>query len=226
MKKKSPPQSKISLLIIAEILIGISASVLSFFIFLKLAVNIESVHQIDVFISMLVYELRTPLLTTLMFGITALGNELILIFMVAILLISIVRRHKREAVMVVLIFLLGVFLNLLLKEIIGRARPDISPLISEQFYSFPSGHAMNAFVFYTTLILYVYRVSRSVVLTMISALINGSIIVLIGISRIYLGVHYFTDVLAGFVAGFWLISTALAVEKSLRLLWRRRKSAT
>ncbi len=226
MKKKTQSLYRTALLPATEIMIGISVSVLSFIMFLMLAKNISSIHQIDVFMSMVVYELRTPMLTTLMLAITSLGNELLLIFLVAILLISIIRKRKREALMVILVFISGVFLNLVLKDIIGRARPDMSPLIVEPLYSFPSGHAMNAFVFYSTLILYVHRVSHNITITLVSVVINCSIILLVGISRVYLGVHYVSDVLAGFIAGFCWIAIALSVEKTLQLLWRRRQIAT
>lgn len=223
---KGKVQSKISFLILVEILVGIIVSVLSFVLFLKLASSIESIQQLDMMVNTLVYEWRTPLLTQVMVIITMLGNELLLVLLLAVFFFSIIKKHKREAVRVVLIVLIGAIINLVLKDIIGRERPTTSPLILEPLYSFPSGHSMNAFVFYSMLVLYVRRVSRSWKLTAISTVLNGCIIVLIGLSRVYLGVHYLTDVLAGFIAGFCLITTALVVEKSIALLFMRRKNTT
>lgn len=226
MKTRTKVQYKVPLLVIIELVVGVSASILSFLLFLKLASSIESDQQLDTIVNTLVYEWRTPLLTQVMVLITTLGNELLLILLVGIFLFSIVKKHKREAFRVMLVVLLGVIINLILKEIIGRERPTASPLMLEPLYSFPSGHSMNAFVFYSMLVLYVRRVSRSWRLTAISASVNGCIIVLIGLSRVYLGVHYLTDVLAGFLAGFCWITIALVVEKSAALLSMRRKNTT
>lgn len=226
MARKRSLSSRISSLIVAELLIGVSLSVVSLLVFLKIAGSIQSIQRVDTLLSMWVFQLRQPLLTEMMFFITALGNELLLVFLVLVLIVSVVRRHKREAGMIVLIFGIGVILNLVLKEMIARERPIISPLIAERLYSFPSGHAMNAFVFYSTLTLYVYRVSRNWTYTLISAGVNGTIILLIGVSRIYLGVHYVSDVIAGFIAGFWWIVTALVIGKSHTVISKYRKSAT
>lgn len=222
LKKKT----KLPFLILTQLLVGVGASMVTLYLFLELVVNIQSVQEFDVFLSLLFYELRSPELTSFMFFITLLGYELLLALLACVFFITVLKEHKREALMIVVIFIVGVLLNLLLKEVIGRERPTISPLMDENFHSFPSGHAMNAFVFYITVVIYVYRISRKISLTLLSLFINGAIILLVGASRIYLGVHYLTDVLAGFIAGFWWITTALVIEKSIYLLRTRKKRST
>ncbi len=226
MKKASRQIMKFPLVITLKLLLGIGASLLSLYLFLNLTVNINSIHELDVFFSILMYELRTPALNAVMLFITLLGNEILLILLITVFLFAALKKHKREALMIVVIFIIGVLINLLLKDLIARDRPVISPLLDERFYSFPSGHAMNAFVFYATLVIYVYRASRSWFLTCISLVINGTIIILVGVSRVYLGVHYLTDIIAGYIAGFWWITTALVVENSFKLLFRNKKKAT
>src|SRR5690554_4001009 len=110
----------------------------------------------------------------------------------------------------ILIFLFAVcgsgLLNLLLKHLFGRSRPDIHPIIVETGFSFPSGHSMSAFTFYgiVTIILWTHipnRLGKSL-------LIGFSIvmIVMIGLSRVYLGVHYPSDIIGAYLASFcWLI---------------------
>jgi undecaprenyl-diphosphatase len=93
-----------------------------------------------------------------------------------------------------------------LKLVFHRARPDLHRLIEIGGYSFPSGHATNAFALYGILTFLLWRhispQSGRILLIFISALM----ILMIGISRIYLGVHYPSDVIAGyFISGFWLM---------------------
>lgn len=223
---KSLSQQKVSIIIFLELFVGIGASVFSLFLFIVLAANIEALQVIDSFLNVLVYETRTPELTSVMQMITYLGQEALLIILVMIFLLLVIKKHGRAALVFVLIFSVGVGVNLLLKEAIGRARPTLDPLIVENFYSFPSGHAMNAFVFYTTLVLYVYRFSRSFRLTILSLVINWTIVLLVGVSRVYLGVHYVSDIFAGLIAGLWWIATALVIEKTLFIFWRRKRNTT
>jgi undecaprenyl-diphosphatase len=94
----------------------------------------------------------------------------------------------------------------LLKQLFQRARPDLHRLIEIGGYSFPSGHATNAITVYGILSFLLWNhiaTRRGRILLLFS---STFIIFSIGFSRIYLGVHYPSDVIAGyFVGGFWLI---------------------
>src|SRR6185503_3049979 len=106
----------------------------------------------------------------------------------------------------------GELLNFLLKLLFERSRPVFTnPIIVEQFFSFPSGHAMMSMIGYGMLAYFVLlRVSNRWARLAV-VLIAAIIIILIGFSRIYLGVHYFSDVLAGFAAGgLWLTACVAA----------------
>jgi undecaprenyl-diphosphatase len=216
-KRKTVNKAKLPSIIVTELFLGVTAGIISFFIFLKLALSIPTLQSFDTNTSILLISLRTPFLTSVMGTFTLLGNQALLVLLVIVALILILKRHGRDALIFVLIVGVGIVLNLVLKEVIARARPDISPLIHEEFYSFPSGHAMNSFVFYGSVALYAYRhiKRRTVSLTVI--VLCGMIVTMIGISRVYLGVHYPTDVIAGLIAGFWWVVTALIIEKSLYL---------
>src|SRR6266404_3737965 len=115
----------------------------------------------------------------------------------------------------------GMLINFLLKDVFVRQRPHFDdPLLMLTTYSFPSGHTLAATVFYGTLCVLV--VSRGVtwrwrVLTIALA---GFMILLVGFSRIYLGAHFLSDVLAAIAEDLaWLAFCLLAVEKG----GRRRK---
>ncbi|HEX6922907.1 MAG TPA: phosphatase PAP2 family protein, partial [Bacillales bacterium] len=89
--------------------------------------------------------------------------------------------------------------------IFQRQRPEIHRLIEVTGYSFPSGHAMGSFVFYGMLGYFFILFLKSEYLKAGSTLLMAGLIFMIGFSRVYLGVHYPSDVLAGFAAGgAWL----------------------
>lgn len=123
-------------------------------------------------------------------------------------------RNTKEAVILICNLSGSWLLNSMLKEIFKRSRPDIQHLVYAGGYSFPSGHAMVSASFYGMLGYLIWRNLRKrtkpswyvIVLTVI-------LIFLIGISRIYLGVHFASDVAAGFAAGgAWLIACIIALE--------------
>lgn len=100
---------------------------------------------------------------------------------------------------------LGAVFNILLKNIFQRERPDIQPLISEQGFSFPSGHSMGSFIFYGALAFVIVHFAKRNVWKYFGVLMMVAIIALIGISRVYLGVHFPSDIIGGFTAGgAWL----------------------
>ena len=92
--------------------------------------------------------------------------------------------------------------NFIVKSIIRRDRPIDINLIIENGFSFPSGHSMVSFAFYGFLIYYLYHTDLKKPLKYSLMTLLGFIILLIGLSRIYLGVHYASDVLGGFLLAF------------------------
>lgn len=97
--------------------------------------------------------------------------------------------------------------NRLLKSIFEIARPELEPLVHASYYSFPSGHAMNSIAFFGLLAFLLGRyVARTKSQSVWLWTCSGLLIFLIGLSRVYLGVHFPIDVLGGFTAGgAWLL---------------------
>lgn len=95
----------------------------------------------------------------------------------------------------------GALLNKGLKWFFKRERPDILPIVIEKSYSFPSGHSMGAFLFYGSLAFVVLHLMKPSKVRTFAVLFFCLFILLIGISRIYLGVHFPTDVLGGYSIG-------------------------
>ena len=129
--------------------------------------------------------------------ITEFGSVVILISIATILFIVI--RNKKIGFCIFLNLAIIGALNQILKNIVQRPRPTEYGLINQSGYSFPSGHSMASVAFYGFLIYLIFKKvkNKKVRNTVIFCL--ALLIFLIGISRIYLGVHYTSDVLAGFL---------------------------
>lgn len=163
---------------------------------------------------------HTPLLDQIMVGVTFLGNTSVLAGLIIVTTSALIYWKKRSEATVFVIAALGASgLNVLLKDLFARDRPQLwEQIVDVQFYSFPSGHAMISLVIYS-MIAYILATNfpklRGVFLLFLIPLVLA-----IGFSRLYLGVHYPTDIIAGYAAGFvWLTACISSAE-----LWQARHS--
>ncbi len=126
-------------------------------------------------------------------------------------------RDKKINTSIVVNLIVVTILNNLLKIIFMRTRPDINPLVIESSYSFPSGHSMVSMAFYGYLIYIIWTHKDNKKIKWIHTILFSILIVLIGISRIYLGVHYASDVIGGFCFSIsYLIIFVYVCKKILR----------
>lgn len=170
------------------------------------AVYRKEAEMIDRTVIWLVRSFASPAFDKLMIWITALGTGYAYAVLAPPLaLILWLLRRRRETVLLVLSLGGGIFLNNMLKHLFERARPELFKVVSAAGYSFPSGHAMVSLCFYGVL---AYIICRTLGRLPIRIAVYGSTAILvtaIGVSRVYLGVHYPSDVLAGYLAGgMWL----------------------
>lgn len=149
-----------------------------------------------------------PRLTNWMLGITFLGSvNWIAILVVGGGVVLFIKKKRSLGLFFLLSSGVGALFNLLLKWLFKRERPDILPLISEEGYSFPSGHSMGSFIFYGALAYVIIHLVHQKSWKWIATILNGLIILFIGITRVYLGVHYPSDIVGGFFAGAaWLLA--------------------
>lgn len=163
--------------------------------------------------------LGTPWLPTVMRDITALGGttvlSLIVLFTVVYLLLI---RRPAAAAFVAGAVLSGAALSQVLKAFFDRARPDLVPNAPvELSASFPSGHSMLAAVTYLTLGTLLARIEPDRRVRVFFPLVAVVLTVLVGVSRVYIGVHWPTDVLGG-----WLLGAAWAMACWGVVLWLQR----
>ena len=161
--------------------------------------------------------------TRFMQFITFFGNHKFLI--PANLLLSVyflfLKKHRWYSLKVPVIALGGVLMMFLLKQLFNRARPLVPLLEPVQGLSFPSGHALMSMSFYGLLIFLVWENVRNVVWKWLLTFLLLVFILLIGFSRIYLRLHYFSDVMAGFAAGIIWLSLSIWVIRRIERYSRK-----
>src|SRR5919107_1873729 len=182
-------------------------------------VNSDPLVRFDLAVAITLHDLATPPLTTFFLIVTALGSieTIALVGLVGAVVLGVRRRWLHLGTWLAAVFG-SAALNQLLKALFGRPRPYFEhPLVSETSYSFPSGHAMESLVLYgmlayfAVLTLKTWRSRTAIVLG------TALLVLLIGFSRMYLGVHYFSDVVAGYAAGgVWLSTCITAMEFARR----------
>jgi undecaprenyl-diphosphatase len=117
----------------------------------------------------------------------------------------------------------GLLLETLIKLIVQRARPENS-LITETGFSFPSGHATMSLILFTLLLLTFKNDIKNNALKWVFIVCNITLILLIGLSRIYLNVHWFSDVIGGFALGLFWLTLLILVFKYVNVSLKKRRS--
>ena len=148
-------------------------------------------------------------LTTVVKIITYLGSAYVLIFLAVISLFFIKKNEKYKFISINLV--LSFLTNQLLKRVFRRSRPLFKHLVKEKGFSFPSGHAMVSFCFYGLIIYYIHK--SNLKYKKIYEVLLSIVIIIIGLTRIYLGVHYFSDIVGGFVFGLLYLLLFIRILK-------------
>jgi len=180
---------------------------------------------VDHMVSQFLAAHREPFFTAAMFPVSFLGSPTTVLVVGLALVVYFAWRRKWYEVSVLVIAVGGAqLLDFLLKAIVVRQRPILSdPLLTLTSYSFPSGHVMGSMAFYGLLAHVAMRRVRRWRTRVTISMSAFVLILLMGFSRMYLGVHYLSDVLGGYAAGFvWLMVTITGVETVVR---RRRHFA-
>ncbi|KAE8558061.1 phosphatase PAP2 family protein, partial [Paenibacillus polymyxa] len=160
------------------------------------------------------------------FTIIGSGLPVVIIILIAMFVLYSVLGHRRELLFLAVAVLGSVLLNTVLKMLFRRARPEINRIIEANGYSFPSGHSMTAFSMYAALTFLLWKHVPSRIGRILLVVLSSLLIVTIGTSRIYLGVHYPSDVVGGyFMSGCWMAACIWFYQRyEERMLPLRTKS--
>ncbi|WP_161798209.1 phosphatase PAP2 family protein [Aneurinibacillus tyrosinisolvens] len=179
----------------------------------SIVAGLVSTHEIARFDNIVISFIQgyeSPALTKVMKLFTFIGSTSFVAILSVVVLIFLykVLHHRLELLLFIIVIAGTAILNQALKFSFHRERPTLHRLIEETGYSFPSGHSMEAFAMYGVLAFLVWRHIPARAGRTIIIVISTLMILAIGISRIYLGVHYPSDIIGGyFVSGFWLALT-------------------
>lgn len=166
-----------------------------FILFLMLYL-FNKVNFLDTFIYDLIISLKSNSFTKFMKFITFLASTKFITSIV--ILLFILSFFKGKLPLIINWIILGeVFINNIIKVLVRRERPIIINMVTENTFSFPSGHTMAAVVFYGFLIYLIKKSKLDKKYKILVSIILSLLIILIMMSRIYLGAHYFSDVIAG-----------------------------
>ncbi|NMG20140.1 phosphatase PAP2 family protein [Brasilonema bromeliae] len=188
--------------------VGLISCLLILFVLAKLAEEVleREAFAFDTNFLLWLHQFANPTLDNLMLFITHLGNPNIVVIVAGVTLLLLWWRRYREEAKAFVLACLGAFiLNTGLKLFFSKPRPELwHRLISEKSFSFPSGHALGSMVLYGFIayLLAIHYPKLSRVIYSFAAIFIAAI----GISRLYLGVHWPTDIIAGYGVGFlWLM---------------------
>lgn len=192
-------------------LLVMTLSVLLFLI-LMLAIRMPAIQRWDIGMIQSLDPIRSAAMITFFSGLTHFGETLLLApIMLLCMAFLFLKRHYASFFILPIAYLADRGLNGLLKNWIMRDRPAPPHLDTVSGYSFPSGHAMNAISVYGLLILILVPLIRSKRLRILWIAVCLGLILLIGFSRPFLRVHYFSDVLAGYCAGGVVVAACALV---------------
>lgn len=176
----------------------------------------KEAFSFDTNVLLWIHQSSNPFLDSIMLTITGLGNPpMVVAFIVGTTFWLWRKRKYLQLKIFALICLGGIVFNVGLKLVFTKTRPHLwNQLIVETTFSFPSGHALGASIMYGFLAYLLAtefpRFSRLIYVFMIG------LILMIGFSRLYLGVHWLTDVIAGYLVGsLWLITCIYILKRNL-----------
>ena len=190
--------------------------IISFIIFIILSILVLTKN--DIYIDSVVYNFVSKFiyddLTSVIKILTNIGGALVVII---ITIITLIKNRKYGTYMTINLILITI-LQIILKHIFLRNRPVDINLIEETGYSFPSGHSLTAMAFYGFIIYLVYISNINKRSKIIYISLFSIFILIVGLSRIYLGVHFFTDVMGAFTFSFSYLVIYIDIIKRKKLL--------
>jgi undecaprenyl-diphosphatase len=206
-------------------ILSLALAVVSLVLFAWIAGNLSHapVRNFDFAVRVKVHQFASPTLTRWMIAISFLGGEGLIISAFVSCILFWVYKWRRAALWMLINISGTLVLDLALKYSFDRLRPTPFFVPMPRTPSFPSGHALFSFCFYGVLAGLLAGRIRSLRLRVLIWTLAAVTVGLVGLSRIYLGVHYPSDVIAGYLTGTLWVSTMLTLD---RLRTRNKKRAT
>lgn len=197
------------------LLVGFIASSACLLVFAAIAEDVyeeEIIVQIDIALANSLHESVTNTQLHIMYFISLFGSQIIVVITIGGMIFYIRRQRWTDLFVWLVAIVGGQVLNVLIKAIFNRPRPIFAyQFVSEIFTSFPSGHAMVSLITYGLIAFILVRAVENLRLRIVIVFCASLMVLLISISRLYLGVHYLSDVVAGMAAGGVWLSSCIAL---------------
>ena len=199
----------------ATVLLSLALAMLSLFLFAWIANEMREgdTARFDLAVRSWVHQFASPGMTRVMTAISLLGYNLLIAELVLAIAILLFLGWRHAAGWLAVSVAGGLALDLALKYAFHRARPQPYFGAAPLSYSFPSGHALCSFCFYFVLAGLIAARTRSLFLRVAAGIAAAVLVMAIGLSRIYLGVHYPSDVIAGYLAAAVWVTTLLVLDR-------------
>ncbi|HZS27070.1 MAG TPA: phosphatase PAP2 family protein [Candidatus Angelobacter sp.] len=196
------------------IVISLAVAVLCLFVFVWLGREMRAgdTLRFDEAIRNWVHQFASPGLTVLMKIFSMMGAQILAVVLVAAFVVFARLRWKRAALWLAIAMIGALVLEAALKYAYHRIRPQAYFIPEPDSYSFPSGHALTSFCFYGVLAGLITDRIKSLSWRIIVWSVATLLVIAIGLSRIYLGVHYPSDVLAGYLAATVWVGTIIVLD--------------
>lgn len=185
----------------------------SAFGYIVAAVINGSIVHFDTAVIGFVQGLEAPWPTSIMKVFTWIGSGYVVapIALIGFTVLYFVLRYRHQAFLLISVIAGSVLLNSALKSYFKRERPEIHRIMDATGFSFPSGHSMMAFALYVIIAYIFWRNVKTTVARVVLVLFTTFMIIMIGSSRIYLGVHYPSDIVGGFAASALWVTIAISL---------------
>lgn len=187
--------------------------VLSILVYFNLTISFDNTIYHLITINM------NNILTSIYKVITFFGSTLFIISLcIFFLILFIILKKKNYGLIISCCLIISTIFNNLIKIIICRERPSVLKLVIEDTYSYPSGHTMASVSMYGILIYLILKIKMNKKLKIFLVTILGILPILVGMSRIYLGAHFATDIIGGFLLAITLLLIEINIIDKKKLI--------
>ena len=174
---------------------------------------LNKVSFLDDYIYKIIYGLRNNIWDFIFINITKMGNTTIVLLVIIVVLLKM--NHKNQEILS-FTAIITVLSNQIIKIIIKRPRPNHIRLIKQGGYSFPSGHAMISIAVYGFLLYYIQTNCKNKKQKILLSVLLTILILMIGCSRVYVGVHYPTDIIGGYCLSIYILKMVIYFYQKYR----------
>jgi len=176
------------------------------FLVTMIMLPLNKVSFLDDYIYKIIYGLRNNIWDFIFINITKMGNTTIVLLVIIVVLLKM--NHKNQEILS-FTAIITVLSNQIIKNIIKRPRPNHIRLIKQGGYSFPSGHAMISIAVYGFLLYYIQTNCKNKKQKVLLSVLLTILILMIGCSRVYVGVHYPTDIIGGYCLSIYILKMVI-----------------